>query len=131
MRHSLFIRLVSSVVIAALLNLGLARVATAARIDTATVAGIEHRANSTDRANALARIDMQLGRTDVRDALVALGVDPAQATDRVAALTDAEVALLDRELAQLPAAGDGGWILLVVVLAVLVWLFATNRLRLN
>jgi len=128
MHQSLFVRLVSSVVIAALLNLGLVRFANAARIDTATVVGLEDR---SDRTEALARIHAQLSRADVREALIALGVGPVQATARVDALTDAEVALLDRELAQLPAAGDGGWILLVVVLAVLVWLFATNKLKLN
>ena len=34
-------------------------------------------------------------------------------------------------LANLPAAGDGGWILLVILLTVLVVLFATGKLKLN
>ncbi len=125
MRHLLFARLISSIVIVALLNLGFVQSATAAGIDTATAA------RSEERTDALARIHAQLSRADVRDAMIGLGVNPAQATSRVAALTDAEVALLDRELAQLPAGGDGGWILLVVVLGILVWLFATGKLKLN
>ena len=125
MRNLLFARLMSSMIIVALLNLGFVQSATAAGIDTATAA------RSEERTDALARIHAQLGRADVRDAMVGLGVDPAQATTRVAALTDAEVVLLDRELAQLPAGGDGGWILLVVVLGILVWLFATGKLKLN
>jgi hypothetical protein len=125
MRNMMFVRLMSSMVIVALLNLGFVQTALAAGIDTATVVHLE------DRTAALARIDAQLSRADVRDALVGLGVDPAQAKIRVGALTDAEVTLLDRELAQLPAAGDGGWILLVIVLAVLIWMFATGKLKLN
>jgi len=125
MRNTMFARLMSSMVIVALLNLGFVQSALAAGIDTATVARLE------GRTEALTRINAQLGRDDVRDALIGLGVDPAQATARVGALTDAEVALLDRELDQLPAAGDAGWILLVVLLGVLVWLFATGKLKLN
>jgi hypothetical protein len=125
MRNTMFVRLMSSMVIAALLNLGFVQSAIAAGIDTATVARLE------GRTEALTRINAQLGRADVRDALIGLGVDPAQATARVGSLTDAEVALLDRELDQLPAAGDAGWILLVVLLGVLVWLFATGKLKLN
>jgi len=125
MRNLTFARVVSSIVIAGLLNLGFMQTAVAAGIDTATVVQLE------DRSGALGRIDAQLARDDVRAALVALGADPLQAADRVGALTDAEVALLDRELAQLPAAGDGGWILLVIVLGVLIWLFATGKLKLN
>jgi hypothetical protein len=125
MRNTMFVRLMSSMVIIALLNLGFVQSAIAAGIDTATVARLE------DRTEALTRINTQLGRADVRDALIGLGVDPVQATQRVGALTDSEVALLDRELAQLPAAGDAGWILLVVLLGVLVWLFATGKLKLN
>jgi hypothetical protein len=125
MRNTMFVRLMSSMVIVALLNLGFVQSAIAAGIDTATVVGLE------DRTEALSRINAQLSRADVREALIDLGVDPTQATARVGALTDAEVALLDRQLAQLPAAGDGGWILLVIVLAVLIWMFATGKLKLN
>lgn len=125
MRNLTFARFVSSIVIAGLLNLGFMQPAVAAGIDTATVVQLE------DRTGALGRIDAQLARDDVRTALVALGVDPTQAAARVGALTDAEVALLDQELAQLPAAGDAGWILLVIVLGILIWMFATGKLRMS
>lgn len=120
-----FARVISSIVVVGLLNLGFMQPALGAGIDTATVMQLE------DRSGALGRIDTQLARDDVRSALVALGVDPGHATARVGALTDAEIALLDRELAQLPAAGDGGWILLVIVLGVLIWMFATGKLKLS
>jgi len=82
MRNTMFVRLMSSMVIVALLNLGFVQSAIAAGIDTATVARLE------DRTEALARIDAQLSRADVRDALIGLGVDPAQAKFRVGALTE-------------------------------------------
>jgi hypothetical protein len=125
MRNLTFARFVSSIAIAGLLNLGFMQTAVAAGIDTATVVQLE------DRSGALGRIDAQLARDDVRAALVTLGVDPAQAAARVGALTDAEVAMLDQELAQLPAAGDAGWILLVIVLGILIYLFATGKLRMS
>ncbi len=120
-----FTRSLAIALIAALLNMGLLQTAGATALDTAAVLQLE------DRAAAEARIQGQLARDDVRNALTKLGVDPAQARDRVAALTDAEVAQLDGKLAQLPAGGDGGWILLVIVLGVLIWLFATGKLKYN
>lgn len=120
-----FTRSLAIALIAALLNMGLLQTAGATALDTAAVLQLE------DRTAAEARIQAGLARDDVRRAMQSLGVDPAQARDRVAALTDAEVAQLDGKLAQLPAGGDGGWILLVIVLGVLIWLFATGKLKYN
>jgi len=84
-------------------NLGLVQSAAGATIGTQTVLQLE------DRAAAVSRTQSNLAREDVRKAMVGLGVDPSQAQERVSALTDAEVAQLDQELARLPAGGDGGW----------------------
>jgi hypothetical protein len=111
--------------IAALLNMGLLQTAGATALDTAAVLQLE------DRAAAEARIQAGLARDDVRRAMQSLGVDPVQARDRVAALTDAEVAQLDGKLAQLPAGGEAGWVLLFIVMAVLIWMFATGKLKYN
>lgn len=108
-----------------LINLGLVESVGAAAIDTPVVL------QAQERAAAVSRIQAQLSRDDVRRALVELGVEPAQAQARVSALTDAEVAKLDRELAKLPAGGDTAWILLVIVLTALVVLFATGKLQLK
>lgn len=48
-----------------------------------------------------------LARADVRDGLVAQGVDPAEAQARLAALSDAEVEQLAARLEELPAGGFG------------------------
>jgi len=66
------------------------------------------------------RLTNLLERGDVRARLEALGVDPAQARDRVAALSDVEAAQLAAQLDELPAGGD---LLGVAVLVFLVLLF--------
>lgn len=116
------IRMLSAILVASMLNLGMFQTAGAAAIDTETAVQIE------DRGAIAARIDSRLAREDVRQAIQGLGVDPDQARARVAALTDDEILQLDGKLAQLPAAGDGGWFLLVIVLGVLIWLFASGKL---
>ena len=117
-----FIRMMSAILVASMLNLGMFQTAGAAAIDTETAVQIE------DRGAIAARIDSRMAREDVRQAMQGLGVDPDHARARVAALTDAEILQLDGKLAQLPAAGDGGWFLLVIVLGVLIWLFASGKL---
>jgi hypothetical protein len=66
------------------------------------------------------RLTSLLERDDVRGRLNALGVDPAQARYRVAALSDAEAAQLASQLDELPAGGD---VLGAAVLVFLVLLF--------
>ena len=53
-----------------------------------------------------ARIQGFLAREDVVKELVRLGVSPADAQSRVAALTDAEIARIDQHIEQLPAGGN-------------------------
>jgi hypothetical protein len=65
---------------------------------------------AVERADLLASLD----REDVREQLVALGVDPEQAKQRVAALTDAEIAELNGRLGELPAGGDALAVVLVI-----------------
>lgn len=67
-----------------------------------------------------ARLDAFLDRQDVRDRLVALGVDADSAKERVAALGDEEVARLAERLNQMPAGGDVLGILFAVFIILLV-----------
>jgi len=66
------------------------------------------------------RLASMLERSEVQERLLVLGVDPANARVRVAALSDAEAAQLAAQLDELPAGGD---ILGVAVLIFLVLLF--------
>jgi hypothetical protein len=122
MMHSLLRRFVVILVAVSIVNFGSVDGVRAAVIGTDAVVQL------ADRAQAISRIEAQLARDDVRQAMIRLGVEPSDAKARVSALSDAEIAKLDRELAKLPAGGDA-WLLLVVVLAVLIVLFATGKLQ--
>lgn len=74
----------------------------------AVVAGVERE-----------RVAGLLDRSDVQARLQALGVDPALARARVAALTDEEAALLAAEMDALPAGGDALGVALIVFLVLL------------
>ena len=63
-----------------------------------------------------------LGRSDVAGQLQALGLDPATAKDRVAAMTDDEVRYLAGRIADQPAgASDAGTLLLIIVIVAVIW----------
>jgi hypothetical protein len=63
-------------------------------------------------------------RADVAGQLQSLGLDPASAKDRVAAMTDAEVSFLANRIESLPAGGDtAGVILLILVIAAIWWVW--------
>jgi hypothetical protein len=70
---------------------------------------------AADRDASLARIDTALARAEVRAQLEQLGVDPAAAEERIAALTDEELHLLATDLESLPA---GGLLAVVGVVAI-------------
>ena len=57
-------------------------------------------------ADQLGDVQRKLERDNVKSAMVSLGVDPGQAQERVAVLTQAELAMLSSELDRLPAGGD-------------------------
>lgn len=63
-----------------------------------------------------------LGRAEVVNQLQSMGIDPATAKDRVAALTDHEVQQLANRIQTAPAGGDTlGVILLLLVVGAVVW----------
>lgn len=83
----------------------------------------------TDQAQATAsqsagvrdRVLNFVERSDVRSQLESLGLSPERAKDRVNALTDQEVAQLAGRIDALPAGADGGSLLLLILLGVLIW----------
>lgn len=63
-----------------------------------------------------------LGRADVTSQLQSLGVDPATAKERVAAMTDQEVQSLAGKIQSMPAGADStGTVILLIVIAFVVW----------
>jgi hypothetical protein len=62
--------------------------------------------SGSERAAHLETVTAVLEREDVREQLIAYGVDPADAAERVALLPDAELAQLALEMEELPAGGS-------------------------
>jgi hypothetical protein len=98
----------------ALLNLGSPMVAEAGLIGT--LQAVE----TATRAQDLATVNAALARGQVRNQMLALGIEPAQVEARVAALTDAELRGLAGRVAEAPAGGDALAVIGVVFLVLLI-----------
>jgi hypothetical protein len=75
---------------------------------------------------ARTRVGNFLARQDVVDVLVAQGIDPREATARVAGLSDAEVVRLADRIEQLPAGGDTFGTIVIASIVVFVILLITD-----
>jgi hypothetical protein len=84
--------------------------------------GTDEVVSAAQAAAARGTVASVLNRADVAGQLQALGLSPQVAKDRVAALTDAEVAKLAGQIDALPAgANSTGAILLIIIIGVLIW----------
>jgi len=114
-----FNKLLALVLSTALVFAGFSNHASAAVIGTGDALSMEA------RETRIADIDSALSRTDVQQAMVELGVDPQQAQQRVASLSDAELIQLEAQLDTLPA-GGGALALIGAVFLVLLILEITG-----
>jgi hypothetical protein len=103
-------RTVVGVSLAALVATGLPSTARAGMISTSEAVAAQA---APERLANLSKVQATLARADVRTRLQALGVDPADAATRAAALPDADLARLANGMDKLPAGGDDS--LLVVI----------------
>jgi hypothetical protein len=78
-----------------------------------------------------ARVMAFLERADVREQIVALGVDPNEAAARVQALSDAQVRQIAGQLDQLPAGHSAVSIIVGAILLVFLILLLTDLLGLT
>ncbi|WP_332778216.1 PA2779 family protein [Polaromonas sp.] len=101
---NLFKRLIASVLIVSTTLMGLPLTAQASVVTTTEAMSSEVADANRDKVAAF------LAREDVRTALEAQGVSSAAATDRVKAMSDAEVAQLADRVDQAPAGGILGFI---------------------
>jgi len=99
---------------ACLISLPMMQSAGAAMISTETAIEM------VDRQERIDHINEVLARESVRNTLVAYGVDPADASTRVDAMTDTELQTLEQQLEQLPAGGTGVVEVIGIVAIVLV-----------
>jgi len=103
-------RFFSAFLAASILFTGSIQTVQAAMISSAQVA---EQAFSAAADQDRARIISALSREDVQVALVARGIDPVQARDRVASLTDEEASTMASQIENAPAGGIIGAIVLI------------------
>ena len=111
---SKFRRSVVAVTVACFLSIGVQGPA------MATVIGTQDFVTATDRAADLATVQAVLDRADVQAQLEKLGVDQAQAAERVAALSDQELATMADRMGELPAGGDALAVIGIVFVVLLI-----------
>jgi hypothetical protein len=102
------------------LLLSAALLSSSIQVARAGVIGTQQYFSSVDRAATIEHIDSVLARAEVRSELERLGVDPAAAQARVAALTDQELETLSTNLDRMPAGGAILGVLGVVFLVLLI-----------
>lgn len=102
------------VLVVALTSSGYAGAVSAAVISTQEALSAQQRAAVEDGVRS------GLARDDVRQAMLRMGVDPAQADARVAALSDAELRQVQGQIDRLPAGGDALAVIGVVFLVLLI-----------
>jgi hypothetical protein len=113
-------KIISLILTASILFAGFTGQVAAAVVGTQQAMSIEQRQGSIDH------IQTQLQRTDVQQAMIEMGVDPAQALLRVSSLSDQELAQLHDQIDTLPAGGDGALAIIGAVFLVLLILELTG-----
>ena len=76
-----------------------------APVSQAAMIGTDQVISSTQSQSDRAHLIESLSRADLADQLRSAGVDPVQLKNRVASLTDDEVAMMNEQLDELPAGG--------------------------
>ena len=108
-----FVRLVSRLLIVCLIGLPFQV--------SAGMIGTDQAVSAAQAQVARAAVLSQISRADIAGQLQSLGLTPQAAQDRVAALTDSEVAKLAGQIDSLPAGADGSGLLLLILVGVLIW----------
>ena len=111
--RQLFRGLVALVLCVQLVGVGMVPPAHAGMIRT------DEYAASAEREAQLARVQDFMAEARVQAQFEALGVDAEQAAERVASLTDAELAQLDADLSDMPAGASSALTVVGVVFVVL------------
>ena len=86
----------------------------------AGIVGTSDAITAVQRQNDRAVVHDVLARSDVRERMIGMGVDPAEIEGRLAALTDAEFATLADNIGQAPAGGDALAVIGIVFVVLLI-----------
>lgn len=102
-----------------ILNLGMVSAAQAGIVSTSQIV-------RTDRDINLASVRSQLERAEVRAQMEKMGVDATAVDQRIAALSDRELAEMATQMQKAPAGGDGILVVIGLVFVVLIILEFTG-----
>ena len=100
MQNRLMNRVLATILMVNTALLGIPGSAMAGTVGTQTMLQLEARQAKVDE------LQQAMLRDDVREALVALGVTPQAAQERIATLTDQELLALEQQIDTLPAGGS-------------------------
>ena len=101
-------------VMSAMLSLSLSAPGYAAMVGTEDILAADSVAQERDYIREM------LNRDEVQDQLTSLGVDPAEAQQRVDAMTEEEVQMLAGQLEEMPAGGSALGLLAFVLIVLLI-----------
>jgi uncharacterized small protein (DUF1192 family) len=122
---STFLRSISALLICSFLSFPVAQTAQAEMVSTETF--LAHSTQTTPRD----RLMVLLEKKEVLQKLEEYGVSPNEARERLASLSDAEVAKLNAQIDQLPAGADAAGAILGTAFAVFLILLITDLLCLT
>jgi hypothetical protein len=91
-----------------------------ASVASATVISTQQALSAQQRSAVESSVRSNLSRSEVRQAMVRMGVDPAQADARIAALSDADLMRVQGQLDRLPAGGDALAVVGIVFIVLLI-----------
>ena len=114
-----FVRLISRLLIVCLIGLPF-------QVNAGMI-GTDDVVSAAQAQAARATVLSQISRADVAGQLRSLGLTAQAATDRVAALSNTEVAKLAGQIESLPAGADGGSLLLLILVGVLIWWLVVKK----
>lgn len=120
MQNKLMNRVMATILMVNTALLGVPGTAMAGTVGTHTLMQIEARQEKVDQ------LQQAMLRDDIREALVALGVTPEAAQQRIATLNDQELVALEGQIDTLPAGGTSLLAVIGVVFVVLLILDLTG-----
>lgn len=85
-------------------------------VPEAGMIGTQAMIEAQERDQVLTRIDAFIVQESVRKQMIALGVDPDDVQQRLSALTNEELRMLDSKLDSMPAGGGEGALMLNIVM---------------
>ena len=90
----------------------------------ASLIGTDQVAASTQDQSNRDKVISFVQRGDVAQQLESMGVSPANAADRVNAMTSEEINQLAADIDSMPAGADGGWwIVAAIVVGAIIWYY--------